>query len=106
MLNNKLVYKSKIIFKNLNPLWNESFKITLSPKALISDMSGVLTNESLNDINSFSTLSEISTTTSQLEYFISKFKLKALVYDYDRGFLSDDLIGYQSIDITNLKENM
>ena len=69
-------------------------------------MSGVLANESLNDINSFSTLSEISTTTSQLEYFISKFKLKAFVYDYDRGFLSDDLIGYQSIDITNLKENM
>ena len=78
----------------------------------MNGISGVLTNESLTtDVSSFSTasLNEIGGSggaSSQLEFFISKFKLKMVVYDYDRGFLSDDLIGYQFIDLKALKENM
>ena len=29
-----------------------------------------------------------------------------IVYDYDRGFLNDDLIGYTTIDLVGLKENL
>ena len=78
MLNNKLVYKSKIIFKNLNPVWNETFNIKLSPKSLMNGITGVLTNESLVDVNSFSTLND-SGASNQLEFFISRFKLKMIV---------------------------
>lgn len=42
----------------------------------------------------------------QVESLLSKFELKVFVYDYDRGFLSDDLIGYGEIDLKSLKENV
>ena len=38
--------------------------------------------------------------------YLSKFKLRASVYDYDRGFLSDDLIGHADIELDSLKDNM
>ena len=34
-----------------------------------------------------------------LEGILSKYKLKIFVYDYDRGFLNDDLIGYANVDL-------
>lgn len=39
-----------------------------------------------------------------LKSYLSKFKLKAYVYDYDRGFLNDDLIGYNDVDLEQLRE--
>ena len=94
-----------IIFKNLNPVWNETFIVKLSPKTLMNGITGVLTNESLIDFNSSNTLND-SSTSNQLEFFISRFNLKLVVYDYDRGFLSDDLIGYYVIDLKSLLENL
>ena len=52
-------------------------------------------SNSLNDSNA-----------NQLEFFLAKFQFKMFIYDYDRGFLSDDLIGYHLIDLRSLKENM
>lgn len=102
------MYKSKIIFKNLNPEWNEDLTIKLMPSALGS---GFTFNNKLNASNSLMSanllsLSDSSLTSEQLQFFLSKFKLKIFVYDYDRGFLSDDLIGYATVDLMSLKENM
>lgn len=110
ILNNKLVYKSKIIFKDLNPIWNEQFTLKLDPKSLLVNTlqtSGhSVTFEHMREINSVSTFtSESSAQNFQLEYFLSKFNLKMFVYDYDRGFLNDDLIGYHAIDLISLREN-
>ena len=41
-----------------------------------------------------------------LKTYLSKFNLKVFIYDYDRGFLNDDLIGYDDIELDGLKENM
>jgi hypothetical protein len=71
----------------------------------MNGITGVLTNESLIDFNSSNTLND-SSTSNQLEFFISRFNLKLVVYDYDRGFLSDDLIGYYVIDLKSLLENL
>ncbi len=95
LLNGQNVYKSKIIFKNLNPQWHEEFTIKLLPSLLgYSD-----------SVSSFNN-STIKSESAQLEYFLSKFQLKVFVYDYDRGFLSDDLIGYGIVGLAQLKENM
>lgn len=101
VLNGVNVYKSKIIFKNLNPEWNEEFSIKLSPTVLLT------TNQikSTNSLQSLSQNSENNAITESIESFISRFKLKMFIYDYDRGFLSDDLIGYANIDLNSLKEN-
>lgn len=112
ILNGSTVYKSKIIFKNLNPQWNEEFNIKLSPSLIkeitFSDQIGpkMADSASLISWNRTKSFSEANLSSAQLEYFLSKFKLKIFVYDYDRGFLNDDLIGYASIDLATLKENM
>ena len=36
------------------------------------------------------------------ELILSKYNLKAFVYDYDRGFLNDDLIGYTALNLNAL----
>lgn len=100
VLNGINVFKSKIIFKNLNPEWNEDFFIKLSPS--------ILKNKANNSNNIQSVLQNFDSNTvdEPLEAFLSKFRLKMYIYDYDRGFFSDDLIGYSMIDLTYLKENM
>ena len=45
-------------------------------------------------------------TTDSLKSFLAKFNLKIFVYDYDRGFLSDDLIGYADVELDSLRENV
>ena len=102
MLNGNLVYKSKIIFKNLNPEWNEEFCIKLLPSPLLT---GVMSNSNSNETSS-SNSNLVMINSQQLEMYLSKFRLKIFVYDYDRGVLSDDLIGYAEIDLTKLKDNM
>jgi hypothetical protein len=86
-LNSNCVYKSKIIYRNLNPVWNEEFFIRLPTKSSVSDS---FTNSS-NSI-------ELKTS--------FKSKLTMFVYDYDRGFFSDDLIGFTTIHIDNLDDNV
>ncbi|CAF1029366.1 unnamed protein product, partial [Brachionus calyciflorus] len=95
LLNGVNVHKSKIIFKNLNPEWNEDFSVKLSPLFLLNTTNSSQNNESINNL-----------IMEPYESFLSKFNLKMFVYDYDRGFLSDDLIGYANIDLTNLKVNV
>ena len=99
MLNGALVYKSKIIFKNLNPEWNEEFSIKLQPSPLLA---GVMSNSMSNESSS----SNLVVNNEHIELYLSKFRLKIFVYDYDRGVLNDDLIGYADIDLAPLKENM
>lgn len=113
ILNGNTVYKSKIIFKNLNPQWNEEFNIKLAPSLIkeitFSDQQTAKMSDSTSLISwnrTKSSFSEANLSSAQLEYFLSKFKLKIFVYDYDRGFLNDDLIGYASVDLVTLKENM
>jgi hypothetical protein len=64
-----------------------------------------LTSSNTTSTNLTNNNNEIVFGQEQLQYFLSKFKLKMFVYDYDRGFLSDDLIGYANIDLTALNEN-
>jgi hypothetical protein len=77
-LNNDFKYKSKIIFKNLNPIWNEEFEIKLPKKSL---------NQSINS-------------------YFDDYTLNIFIYDYDRGSFNDDLIGFTSIRIAQLQENV
>lgn len=50
-------------------------------------------------------MSSLVNESNSLEYILSKYKLKMFVYDYDRGFLNDDLIGYAMIDLNCVKNN-
>lgn len=77
--------------------WNEEFCVKLSPN--------LLNPESSNKINDLGSLNSISTI-NDVEILLSKCKLKMFVYDYDRGFLNDDLIGYTTIDLIGLKETL
>ncbi|RMZ94213.1 multiple C2 and transmembrane domain-containing 2-like isoform X1, partial [Brachionus plicatilis] len=81
VLNGVNVYKSKIIFKNLNPEWNEEFSIKLSPSTLFNK------TKRSNSIQSVPQNSDPYLIDEPLESFLSKFKLKMFIYDYDRGFL-------------------
>jgi hypothetical protein len=82
-LNSDCVYKSKIIYRNLNPVWNEEFFLRL-PKCIFA-------NESMDNIK---------------RNISFKAKLTVFIYDYDRGFFNDDLIGFSSICIDNLEDDM
>lgn len=98
----------------MNPEWNEEFVVKLSsnPLTTVTPVS-LNTKTNLSSLNESSSLQSYNPTsdncnviTEQLEFFLAKFKLKMFVYDYDRGFLNDDLIGYANIDLANLKENV
>ena len=78
------------------------------PSASISN-AGSKTNEKSAETSSLissNTTSELNAITDPLDIFLSKFTLKVYVYDYDRGFMADDLIGYENVDLTSLKENV
>ena len=121
MLNDSCAHKSKIVFKNLNPVWNEEFVVKLKSKTSIlggtggfsfsSTLSADSSSQSLDsspateDVAASSALSD-NNSADQLRFFLSKFKFKVVVYDYDRGIFSDDLIGSYVIDLTPLRENM
>lgn len=77
-LNTDFKYKSKIVFKNLNPIWNEEFEIKLPKKSL---------NQSINS-------------------YFDDCTLNIFIYDYDRGSFNDDLIGFTAIKISQLQENV
>ena len=95
ILNNETLYKSKIIYRNLNPIWNEEFTIKL-PKKSNGDDKLLATSNGKQEL----------TKTNSATVSFEKSKLVMLVYDYDRGFLNDDFIGYANIDLNSLKENM
>lgn len=122
LLNGSTVYKSKTLLKTLNPQWNESFKVSLPknrtpkkssspPKTLTSLQSEnsdtkSLTSNNSSDSSEYSLISitdQYEENNSNLNNFLSKFKFKIVVNDYDR--LKDDLIGTCKIDLTQLKEN-
>ena len=76
----------------------------LSPAILNAALNAKQRN-SINETPSLLSLSTLSDG-NHLEFILSKFKFKLYVYDYDRGFLSDDLIGYANVDLSQLKENV
>jgi hypothetical protein len=108
--------------KNLNPQWNEKFQVKLIKKKVASPggsskPNGIEKDESRS--NNSSESSELGTIVEQLDEstngisstngiqnneFLSKFKFKMVVNDYDR--LRDDLIGCAKIDLSKLKENV
>ena len=57
-------------------------------------------------IENATSTAESNPMSESLSSFLAKFNLKMFVYDYDRGFLSDDLIGYADIELESLRENV
>lgn len=105
------VYKSKIIYKNLNPVWSEEFNIELSP-ALLQEKVRRKSIVSFIDIDEKYKRHQKQHHNHHRHHknkhsdFLSKLVLKIIVYDYDRGFVRDDLIGYSYFNISTLKENV
>ena len=101
-LNGVSVFKSKIVFKNLNPIWSERFSVKLLPFAAQSKQQQQQQPQQQSPLSPDSSVGAVA---DQLEAYLAKYKLKVVVYDYDRGFLADDLIGYANIDLSTLKES-